>query len=276
MLSALLIALREGLEAALIVGIVLGYLYKIGQRERAGYAWSGVAVAVSLSALLALGMRLIGTELNTPYEQIFEGTTMLLAVAILTWMIFWMRYQARFLKNDLERQVQAVVTRGANWGLFGLAFLAVFREGLETALFLAANAFAADAVATLTGALAGLALAAAAGVLIFKYAVRLDVKLFFEATSLLLVIFSAGLLINGIHEFQEIGWLPLLTHTAWNTRWLLDDASPLGAMLHALIGYNAEPSLLQVTIYGAYWLIILQAIRWWTRYLSTRLLERRV
>jgi len=275
MLSALLIALREGLEAALVVGIVLGYLNRIGRRDRMPFAWAGVAVAVALSALLAIAMRTLGAELQTPFEQMFEGTTMLLAVAVLTWMVFWMRYQARFIKSDLERKVKTAVTRGANWGLFGLAFLAVFREGVETALFLAANAFAADASGTVVGTLIGLALATGGGILIYVYAVRLDIKFFFDLTSLFLIVFAAGLLAHGVAEFQEIGWLPILTSPAWDTQALLSNDSPLGSILRSLVGYNDHPSLLEVGTYVAYWLILLQAIRWWTQRLSTRLIHER-
>jgi high-affinity iron transporter len=275
MLSALLIALREGLEATLIVGIVLGYLNHIGRRDRTPYAWAGVVAAALLSALIAIGMRVIGAELEKPVEQIFEGATMFLAVGVLTWMIFWMRYQARFIKTDLERKVQSAVTQGQNWGLFALTFLAVFREGVETALFLAANAFAADAANTLAGTVIGLAGAIVIGILIYVYAVRLDVKLFFDVTSLFLIVFAAGLLAHGVHEFQEIGWLPILTSSAWDTRWLLDNQSVLGSILRSLVGYNAKPSLLEVASYIGYWLVIVQAIRWWTQRLSARRIQER-
>ncbi len=270
MLSALLIAAREGLEAALIVGIVLGYLRRTGRRDRSSYAWLGVAIAVVASGVLAIVMRYVGAELESPYEQMFEGTTMLLAVGVLTWMLFWMRYQSRFLKLDLERKMQTALSDGQNWGLFALAFLAVFREGLETALFLAANAFAADATATLAGALLGLAIAVAAGVLIYLYAVRIDLQLFFNVTSFFLLLFAAGLVASGIHEFQEIGWLPILTGYAWDTRWLLDNESALGSVLRSLVGYDAQPSLLEVVCYLGYWVIVLQSIRWWTRHLAVR------
>ena len=275
MLSALLIALREGLEAALIVGVVLGYLKRVERNDRTPYAWAGVAIAVALSALIAMAMRVIGAELETPFEQMFEGTTMLFAVIVLTWMVFWMRYQARFLKTDLERQVESAVARGANWGLFALTFLAVFREGLETALFLAANAFAADAYGTVVGTLIGLTLAVVGGILIYVYAVRLNVKTFFDVTSLFLVVFAAGLLAHGVAEFQEIGWLPIMTGTAWNTAWLLNNDSVLGSILRSLVGYNDKPSLLEVTTYIAYWVIILQAVRWWTQRLGERLTQSR-
>ena len=271
MISALLIALREGLEATLIVGIVLGYLGRIGRRDRMGFVWAGVMTAAAASALIAITMRVIGADLEEPYEQIFEGTTMLIAVAVLTWMIFWMRYQARFLQRDLERQVQLVVARGQSWGIFALAFLAVFREGVETALFLAANAFAADAFGTVVGTLLGLGIAILAGVLIYKFAVQLDVKIVFDATSILLIIFSAGLIAHGVHEFQEIGWLPVLTTMAWNTESFLSNDSILGALLRSLVGYNDQPTWLEVVIYLGYWVIVLQAVRWWTAQLSTRL-----
>ncbi|MCL4489526.1 MAG: FTR1 family protein [Chloroflexi bacterium] len=275
MLSALLIAAREGLEAALIVGIVLGFLHKTERRGHTSFAWLGVAVAVTASVALALLMRFVGAELKTPYEQMFEGTTMLLAVAVLTWMLFWMRYQSRFLKVDLERKMQSAISDGQNWGLFAIAFLAVFREGLETALFLAANAFAADAASTLAGALLGLALAVAVGVLIYIYAVRIDIQLFFNVTSLFLIVFAAGLVAGGIHEFQEIGWLPILTGVAWDTKWLLANDSALGSVLRSLVGYNDQPSLLEVVSYLAYWIVILQAIRWWTQHLAVRLIRER-
>ncbi len=277
MVSALFIALREGLEAALIVGIVLSCLGKMGRRDSMLYAWAGVVAAAALSTLLGLGMRFIGAQLETPYEQLFEGTTMLFAVAVLTWMIFWMRYQSRFLKRDLEHQVQCAVTGGQNWGILALTFLAVFREGIETALFLAANAFAADGFSTLAGAVAGLALAAVAGTLIYVYAVRFNLSLFFDVTSVILIIFSAGLLANGIGEFQEIGALPILTAPVWDTRWLLDsESNGIGALLRSLVGYNAQPSLLQLAIYFLYWVVILQGIRWWTQRLGTRLVQKHV
>jgi high-affinity iron transporter len=276
MLSASLITLREGLEAALIVGIVLGYLQQIGRRDRAPIVWAGVGIAALLSTLIAVAMRVIGAELEEPFEQIFEGTTMLLAVAVLTWMIFWMRYQGRFLKSTLERNVQTAITRGEKWGLFGLAFFAVFREGLETALFLAANAFAADAQGTLIGALIGIALAIVMGVLIYVYSVRLNVKLFFDVTSILLIIFAAGLIAHAVHEFQEIGWLPILMERAWNTEWLLTNDSIIGSILRALVGYNAKPSLLEVTTYIGYLLIVVQTIRWWTQRLSMQQSNKRM
>jgi high-affinity iron transporter len=146
---------------------------------------------------------------------------------------------------------------------------------VETALFLAANAFAADTQGTVIGALLGIAFAIGIGVLIYAYAVRLNMRLFFDTSSILLIIFAAGLAAHGIHEFQEIGWLPILTNPAWNTTWLLTNDSALGSMLRALLGYNAEPSLLEVATYVGYLIIIVQAIRWWTQKISLSLTQKR-
>ncbi|HEX9075492.1 MAG TPA: FTR1 family protein [Anaerolineae bacterium] len=275
MVSALFITLREGLEAALVIGIVLGYLGKVGDRKSTLYAWAGTVAAALLSALLAIAMRVIGAELETPFEQIFEGTTMLLAVLVLTWMIFWMRYKARFIKTDLERKLLSVINTGQNWGVFLLAFFAVIREGVEMALFLAASAFAADGAGTLIGALLGLALAGAAGVLIYIYAVRLNLSLFFDVTSLFLIVFSAGLLAQGVHEFQEIGALPILLNPAWDLRSVLSNDSLPGSLLRSLFGYNDNPSILEVTTYLAYWIVVLQAVRWWTQRLGIQLVQKR-
>ena len=263
MTAAALITLREGLEAALIVGILLGYLAKIGQGDRRAFIWGGVVVAALASLLLAAFIQILGLKLEGRAEQIFEGTTMFLAVGVLTWMIFWMRYQARLLKNELERGVQQAVATGRNIGLFSLAFIAVFREGVETALFLSAAAFVNPGQGTLAGAALGIAVAALLGYLIYASTVRLNVRTFFNVTSVLLLLFAAGLLSHGIHEFQEAGLVPTVNEQVWDTNHLLDEASPTGELLKALFGYNGNPSLEEVAGYLAYWAITLLGVRWW-------------
>jgi high-affinity iron transporter len=275
MFASGLITFREGLEAALIVGIVVSYLYKIGHREQLRFAWAGVILAVIVSILAAFVLQWVGTSLEEPYEQIFEGTTMLIAVGVLTWMIFWMRYQGRFMKRELEQRVQATLASGAAFGIFGLTFVAVFREGIETALFLSASAFASDAAATLTGALVGMALAISAGYAIYVLAVRLDLALFFNVTSLLLLVFAAGLIAHAVHEYQEIGWLPFLTHQAWNIESILPNSSFVGSILRALIGYNDSPTLLEVATYMGYWLVVVFAVRWWIQRAGARMIANR-
>lgn len=272
-LGSALITFREGLEAALIVGIVLGYLTRIGQGHQRRHAWAGVLLASIVSILLAAGLSLVGANLESPYEQIFEGTTMLAAVAVLTWMIFWMRYQGRFIKRTLEKQVQSAVTFGAVWGIFSLTFFAVVREGVETALFLSASAFAADGLGTFLGAVLGLVAAIAVGYAIYAMSAHLDLRMFFDVTSVLLLVFAAGLFAHGIHEFQEIGWLPVLTTQAWNIESFLSNDSTIGSFLRALVGYNDSPSILEVIAYGAYWLIIVLAVRRFTQHLTRRTSE---
>jgi len=268
MLAAGLITFREGLEAALIVGIVLGYLRKVERLNRQRWVWAGVVTAVVASFAVALGLQLLGGKLEGRAEQIFEGTTMFLAVVVLTWMIFWMRYQARFIKVTLERRVRTVVTAGQNWGLWSLVFIAVFREGVETALFLTAATFVANPGEMLWGGLLGLAMAVMAGWILYTTTVRLDVRRFFDVTSLILLFFAAGLMAHGIHEFQEAGLLPTLVEHLWSTKAILNDKSLLGSLLRSLVGYNDDPSLLEVVAYWGYWAVVVTGVRWWTRRLA--------
>ena len=263
MAAAALIALREGLEAALIVGIVLGYLRRIGYLEGRRSVWVGVIAAVFASVGLAILIQLVGTELEGRAEKIFEGATMFLAVGVLTWMIFWMRYQARLIKPSLEQNVQDAVVTGTKWGLIFVAFAAVFREGVEMALFLSAAAFASDGQGTLIGAGLGLAAALLIGILIYASTAQLNIRLFFNITSVLLLLFAAGLLAHGIHEFQEAGLIPTVNEQVWDTNNVLDENSSLGRMLKAVFGYNGNPSLEEVVAYFGYWIAVLLGLRWW-------------
>ena len=274
MAAAALIALREGLEAALIVGIVLGYLRKIGYLEGRRSVWVGVLVAVLGSLGFAFIIQLVGMELEGRAEQIFEGATMFLAVGVLTWMIFWMRYQARLIKTSLEQDVQKAVETGTKWGLVLVAFTAVFREGVETALFLSAAAFAADSQGTLIGAALGLAAAVLIGYLIYATTVRLNIRLFFNITSVLLLLFAAGLLAHGIHEFQEAGLIPTVNEHVWDTNQVLDENSSAGQMLKAVFGYNGNPSLEEVVGYVGYWVAVLLGLRLWMERRFAPKLER--
>jgi high-affinity iron transporter len=263
MLTAGVISFREGLEAALIVGIVIGYLVKTGQAARVRVAWAGVGAAVAASALIAFGLNLVGARLEGAAEELFEGATMLLAVLVLTGMIFWMRTQSRYLKATLEHELKAAVTSGATLTLFGVAFMAVFREGVETALLLAAAAFANDGLGTLIGAVLGLGAAAVTGWLLYRATLRLNLRVFFSVTSLLLLFFAAGLFAHAVHEFQEAGLLPVLIEHVWDLNPLLNEDSALGEILTALFGYNGNPSLLEVLAYAGYWIVVLAAGRWW-------------
>ncbi|MGA9531446.1 MAG: FTR1 family protein, partial [Anaerolineales bacterium] len=257
MLAASVIALREGLEAALIVGILLGYLKKTGRPALNRYVWAGVSAAAAASFLLAVVIQSIGLRLEGPAELIFETSTIFLAVGILTYMIFWMRYQARTLRTELERDIGVRAEAGQTWGLAGLAFISVLREGVETALFLSAAVFVNRSGPTLIGAIVGLALAVGAGYLLYSSTARLNMRLFFTLTSLVLLVFAAGLLASGLHELQEAQLVPVLNGTLWNTGHMVPDGSTLGQLLNAVVGYRSQPSLLEVIGYVTYLLATL-------------------
>ena len=263
MLPSMLLTFREGLEAALIVGIMLGYLRQVGQMHRQRWIWAAVGSAAALSLTLALGLQAVGAQLEGQAEYVFEGLAMLLAVGVLTWMIFWMRRHAHTMRAALQNSVQAAVQSGASGALFGVAFLAVLREGVETALFLTAARIAGDGLSTLVGGVSGLALAMAVGWAIYSGSARLNVRRFFDVSSALLLVFAAGLFAHGVHELQEAGWLPVFVEHVWSTKATLDDGSTLGAVLRTLVGYNDDPSLLEVLGYGGYWAAVMVALRWW-------------
>lgn len=261
MIAALLITLREGLEAALIVGIVLGVLRKLGRTDRSKPVWLGVAAAVAASIVAGLALNALGVAFTGHGEETFEGTAMLLAAGVLTWMIFWMQRQGRNVQAELESDVRQAVTIGSTWALFGLAFVAVLREGIETVLFLTAAAFSATPAETLIGGALGLTIAIALGWLIFAAGKRLDVRAFFRVTSVLLILFAAGLLAHGVHELQEAALLPTLVKHVWDVNSILDENGTVGAFLKALFGYNGNPSLLEAISYVAYFVVIYLAAR---------------
>lgn len=256
MIASLLITLREGLEAALIVGIVLGVLGKLGQAERSKPVWVGVLAAVIVSVVAGLALSVLGVAFKGRGEMIFEGVAMLLAAGTLTWMIFWMQRQGRQIQAGLERGVHRAVTSSNKWALFNLAFVAVVREGIETALFLTAASFGATAVQTLMGGALGLTIAVVLGWLMFIAGQRLDVRVFFRVTSVLLLFFAAGLVAHGVHELQEAALFPIIIEHVWDVNHMLDESSALGAFLKALFGYNGNPSLFEVVTYATYFIVI--------------------
>lgn len=250
MLPALLLSLREGLEAALLIGIVFGTLEKLNLPGLKRYVWLGAGAAAAASLLAALGLNWLGLEFAGRGEEIFEGTAMFLAAGVLTWMILWM--QNSTAGKELERKTRAAAL-GGSAGLMALAFLAVFREGLELALFLFAARLTAQPLQTLTGAAAGLAGAALLGWAVFRSSHHLSLRGFFRATNLLLVLFAAGLVGMAVGEWNEAGLIPVLTAPVWDLSSLLSDQFGLGAVLRALFGYTANPSLSAVLAYAAYW-----------------------
>lgn len=253
-LSALLIALREGIEMALVVGIVLAYLGQTGTMRAARWVWAGVAAASAVSLGFLGVLNALHAEFQGATEQIFEGVTMVLAAAFLTWMILWMLRNARYLKGELHRGVEAALARGgAAWGLFLLVFFAVVREGVELALLL----FAAPGEGKLIGTVIGLAIAVGVGVVIYAFGRAIDLRTFFRVTSALLVLFAAGLIAHAAHEFAEAGILAAIEGPKlWTTKAFLPDNEGLGSILRALFGYQDEPTVIELVTYLGYFLAV--------------------
>jgi high-affinity iron transporter len=262
LLSSFLLSLREGIEAALIIGIVIGALQKINRPGLARAVWAGTACAVAVSLLAAIVLNIVGTSLEGKAEAIYEGIIMLVAAAVLTWMIFWMSRQARHQRSEMESGVRRAAFQAGQGALFLLAFTAVLREGIELALFLTASALASSTLAAVTGALLGLGTAILLGWSLFASIVRLDLQRFFRVTGILLIVFAAGLVAHGVHEFNELGWIPPLIEHIWDLNPLLNENSTFGMLLTALFGYNANPSLSEMLAYISYLTAILIGLRW--------------
>lgn len=250
---ALLVTLREGMEAALIIGILNAYLVKSGRPQGQRAVWAGTSAALAASLLAGLGLYAFAGGLSGRAMEVFEGLTMLTAAAILTGMILTMQRHARTLKGELHRQVDRALATGSAWGLALLALTVVGREGVETVLFLAGGAARAESglLYALAGA-AGAALAALAGWGLYRGSLRLDLRRFFAVSGGLLILFAAGLLANGFKELHEAQWVPTIVAHVWDTYDYLSDTTPLGKLLAALLGYDASPSLVQVLAYFLY------------------------
>ncbi|MFN8435774.1 MAG: FTR1 family protein [Anaerolineales bacterium] len=274
MLPSFLLSLREGLEAALIIGIVLGALQKIRRTDLAPALWMGAVAALGVSILTAVILTLFGLSLEDGAEQIYEGVTMLLAAGILTWMIFWMSGQAKNIKTELEEGINKAVATTGKRAVFGLAFLAVVREGVELALFITAAFFAGNSenvstniILTLTGVVLGLGTAVLLGWSLLAATARLNLRRFFQITGYLLILFAAGLVAHGIHEFNEVGWIPSIIEHVWDVNAVVNETSVVGELLKTLFGYNGNPSLTEVIGYFVYLAV---AVFFFTRTTTTQ------
>ena len=261
--TGLLTGLREGVEAALIVSIILTYLVRTGNGHHAGRIWLGVVVAVAASVAVGIGLYLTVGGLREPYEQLFEGITLVVAASVVTWMLFWMRRHAGAVRGELQEAVGRVLGRAGAMGLAILAFTAVIREGLETSLFLVGQVEAASKasdtgpVSVLAGALLGLLAAAALGYGFYRGTRRIDLARFFRWTGIALVFIAAGLLSSAVHEFVEIEAIPIGSGIAFNVSGVLSDESGVGGFLRALVGYRAAPELATFVVHVAYLAVVL-------------------
>jgi high-affinity iron transporter len=263
--TGLLTGLREGVEAALIVSIILAYLAKTGNQRHFGRIWLGAGAAVALSIVVGLVLFTTIGGFEEPAEQIFEGFAMIIAAGVVTWMLFWMRRTAANIKAELHAGVDRALVEGGMFGLTVLAFTAVIREGIETALFLMGQATAAgtQASSTLVGAVLGLLLAVGIGYALFRGARVINLRTFFSWTGIALIFIAAGLLSHGVHEFIEAGWISFGTGTAFDISGILPhepDAGALGvvgSVLRALLGYTSTPEWITLVSWLTYVIVVL-------------------
>lgn len=252
MTTAYLITLREGVEAALIIGIIFAYLAMVGKREWFRYVWLGTGLAVLFSVVVGAIAFFVTGQLPHAWAQLIEGVASLLAVGVLTYMIFWMRKQSRYIKQELHDKIDKAIALGSPTALIALALATVGREGFETALFMFAVVKSSTAGAAAAGGVLGLATATVLGYLLYKGGLKLNLRTFFNATSVLIVLFAAGLLSYGVRELQALGVIAPVVKQVWNMNPILSESSGIGSVLKIVFNYNANPSLVEAASYLLY------------------------
>jgi high-affinity iron transporter len=268
-LPSFLITFREALEAALIVTVMVSYLRKIGKQELNKYSYLGAGSAVLLSLILGIILQVFYGGLGEIASELFEGIASLTAVAVLTGMIFWMTKHSKEIKGEMENQINQAITQGELYSITALAFVAVAREGLETVLFLSAT-FVQDQAGTILGAILGIIVVLGLSVVLMRGTIDLEISKFFKVTSILLIIFGAGLAGYGVHELIEAGenmgydfgfWgenpFDINPHVNPDGSYpLLHEKGIIGSVLKALVGYDGNPEWLRIFVYLGYWMII--------------------
>lgn len=250
MIPSFLITFRETFEAALVIGIMLGYLTKTDNGPYRKYVFAGTLGGIALSILAAIAFSMVAGGFAGANEQIFEGTTMIVASFLVTTMIVWMAGQQN-MGERIRRKVKGDIDKKYGIGIALFSLFSVFREGVEIVLFLNAAAFSAGSSSAF-GASAGVIGALGISYLFFKAIVKLNLRHFFLITGTMLTLVAAGLFAHGLHEFQEAGIIPFLSTEAWNTKIFLDDKSALGSMARSIFGYNDNPTHLEVLGYIAF------------------------
>jgi high-affinity iron transporter len=258
--ATLVIFLREGIEASMIVAILLAYLDRLGRRDHFKDVFLGVGAALLIATGGGLAAYLtIRSYDGSRVQTIFETATFILAAAVLTYMTFWMRNHARSISTELRQKTDAALDGRARWGLALLAFQAVGREGLETVVFTLAIIFSTSTANALTGAVIGLAGALVIAFFIYRLGHKLNLAKFFTVIGCLLMVFAAGLLADTVENLQELGWVRLLDVPMWHTGQILSEDSSLGDVLHSFFGYSDSPTPLQLIVYVAYLTIAVAA-----------------
>ncbi|MFF0432478.1 iron uptake transporter permease EfeU [Streptomyces sp. NPDC004327] len=248
-----LIGLREGLEASLVVCILIAYLVKTGRKDALRPIWIGIGVAVGLALAFGAGLTFGSQELTFAAQEALGGSLSILAVGLVTWMVFWMRRTARHLKTELHGKLDAALQMGTG-ALVATAFLAVGREGLETALFVWASVRASSdgTHGPLIGVVLGLLTAVLLGWLFYRGALKINLAKFFTWTGGMLVVVAAGVLAYGVHDLQEADFLPGLANKAFDISATIPPDSWYGTLLKGVFNFQPDPTVLQVTVWALY------------------------
>ncbi|WP_029430655.1 iron uptake transporter permease EfeU [Blastococcus sp. URHD0036] len=268
-LASFLIGLREGIEMVLVVSVLVAYLVKTDRRQHLPAVWSGVGAAAALSIGFGAVLSYVSTTvLGGPGQELFDAITSTIAVALVTWMIFWMRTAGRRISGELRGQMDGAMGRTAGLGVVtvvGIAFLAVVREGLETTLLFFASAQGAVSSQPLFGLGVGLLVAIVLGVALYLGAVRIDIGRFFTISGLLLILVAAGIFKYAVHDFQEAGVLPGLTTQAFDASSWLTPGTWYAEFLRGLINLTPQPSVLETVAWLLYLVPVLVLFLWPSR-----------
>jgi len=275
MLPTLVIGLREGLEASLIVGIIAGFLGQRGRGPALRQVWIGVAVAIGICIAVGVALEIVSADLPQAEQEGLETVIGLMAVAMVTYMVVWMRRHARDLRAELEGAAASALARGSSTALVVMAFLAVLREGFETVVFLLA-AFQASTSPLLagSGALIGVAISVALGYGIYKGGVRLNMARFFRLTGLVLVLVAAGLVMTAFHTAHEAGWLNVGEERVADLSWLVRPGTPISSLVTGMLGIQPYPVLVEVLAWTCYLVPMLAYLLWPQRPPTRRPAER--
>jgi high-affinity iron transporter len=263
MIPTYVIGFREGLEAALIVSIVAAFLNKQGQRRALRYVWIGVGTSVMLCALAGVALQLLDEQLPQRQQEQLETVVGICAVAIVTFMILWMRRHAAGMRGELERHAAAALAAGSVAGLVAMAFFAVLREGLETAVFLlAAFQASTDPLTAGVGALLGVLTAVVVGAGLYRGGIRINLARFFNVTAVFLVVVAAGLLATAVHTAHEGGWINSFQGQALDLSWLVVPGTVTSSLLTGMLGLQPSPTWGEAGAYLVYAVPMLLFVLW--------------
>lgn len=258
-IPSLIIGVREGIEAALVIGIFLGYLAKIGRTELNRHVYAGTIAAALASAGIAAVLFALAVEFTGFREQVFEGVTMLIAVAVLTSMVLWMMKASRSIKVHVQQRIDTALSGQRAFGLAILSFVVVLREGIETALFVFGAGALTSPLEAIVGVALGLLVAGIIGIGVVRVSWRINLKRFFQGTGLLLVIIAAGLFAHAIHELQVAFAWSFASAPVYDLSVAFSDSpsNPAGYLLRGIVGYNDVPTILEGVAYLSYWIVLI-------------------